>query len=198
MKFPKLCIILLSLAFHASGFAQSSPVGPSSVVPPIAVIKDSKDTKQSPSPFENALPADAEDALLHATQGTFYSIDPDSIDYSAKEQVTNATKFHGFKILGKMDLASKQLAVVTKEFLDEVKNWNPTMGATTCMITPRHALQLKVKDHVYDFLLCYQCGLFEVYKDGKGYKSLEAVRGSPKLLNDILTAAHIPLPKQSP
>jgi len=46
--------------------------------------------------------------------------------------------------------------------------------------------------HTYDFLICYACQTLEIYRDGRNLTTLH-LAGSPKVLNQLLRDAKIPL-----
>jgi hypothetical protein len=102
-------------------------------------------------------------------------------------------KFHRFAILGHLDLDREQTATAVHEFEAAVAGW-AGRGRSACF-NPRHALRVTAGGHTYDLLLCYECGGMEVYRDDRLIADLGA-RGSPKVLNGILTGGQVPLATQ--
>lgn len=102
-------------------------------------------------------------------------------------------KHHGFKILGSTELVNadtKNSAI--NSITDAVKNFNGT-GAG-CFF-PRHSLRVVTsKRIIYDFVTCFHCVQIAVYSGEKQIGGAGIV-GSQKPLDDILTAAKIPLAK---
>jgi hypothetical protein len=125
-------------------------------------------------------------ALKYSTNAILFSLDP--MDRSLPED--KSSSLDGFKILGQTTLDSAQVRLAAGAFRKAAEDWDKV--SANCF-DPRHALMINFQGHMYDFLLCYQCHSMEVFKDDKSFTSI-GVTGSPKILNDLLTAAHLPLP----
>jgi hypothetical protein len=117
-----------------------------------------------------------------------FSLEPEDRPHS-----TSGT-LQGFKILGKANLTRSQAQLAANAFLKAAKDWD---GMSADCFNPRVALRILSQGHTFDFLLCYECQELDVYEDGKIMVSLGA-SGSPKILNSILAAAHVPLSKSGP
>ena len=135
------------------------------------------------TPTPNAIPDEALKVLRSHNSATFYSLEP--WERPKPEDKT----LHGYKILGKTTLDPKNEQVVEGAFEKAVSNWD---GMIANCFDPRHALSLSSSGHIYDFLLCYNCHQLYIYKDDKVIASMGAA-GSPKFLNSILAAAHVPV-----
>jgi hypothetical protein len=135
------------------------------------------------TPTPNAIPDEALKVLRSHNSATFYSLEP--WERPNPEDKT----LHGYKILGKTTLDPKNEQVVEGAFEKAVSNWD---GMIANCFDPRHALSLSSSGHIYDFLLCYNCHQLYIYKDDKVIASMGAA-GSPKFLNSILAAAHVPV-----
>ena len=134
------------------------------------------------------LGSEATSVLYGAKEATLYSIDPGIlVPNGAKREFTAVP----FGIVGKVKLTGEPLAMAKEAFADAVAYDNDT--GMFCF-NPRHALRIAADGHTYDFLLCYECEQIAVYKDGRELSGSRAT-GSPKILNDLLTANNIPLPK---
>jgi hypothetical protein len=133
----------------------------------------------------NKLPDDAASALNQCKHVVLYSLEPWA------PPSTNYTRLHGFKILGQATLDERQTATAVAAFESAI-SLIPQMGASC--FDPRHAVRVEVGGHVYDFLLCYACGYLYVYRDDKNIAVLSA-SGSPKVLNELLIEAKIPVSK---
>jgi hypothetical protein len=136
---------------------------------------------------ENKLPPEAEQALRAPAKITLYSLEP--WDLSTPRGKT----LYGVKILGQTELDGKRSATAIAEFKAAVANWD---GMIAMCFDPRHAIRVTAQGHTYDFLLCYECRQLYIYKDEGLLTSLGAA-GSPKVLNDLLSAARIPLSKSA-
>jgi hypothetical protein len=61
--------------------------------------------------------------------------------------------------------------------------------------SPRHGLRVTWHDHIYDFVICYECKSMLIYVDGRSVAGL-ALTGSAKTFDEILRAAHVELAKE--
>jgi len=142
-------------------------------------------TEPSAGSTENKLPAEAEQALRAPGKVVLYSLEP--WERPAKGDKT----LHYFKVLGRTELDRQQGATAIAEFKSAVAGWD---GMRAACFDPRHALRVTAKAHTYDFLLCYACHLLSVYRDNKLLATVGAA-GSPQALNELLSAARIPISK---
>ncbi len=88
-------------------------------------------------------------------------------------------------------LEQKQTASAIAEFKTAIGHWN---GVLAMCFDPRHGLRVTANGQTYDLLLCYACNQLYVYRGDRLVTSL-GVTGSPRVLNDLLAAAKIPLSK---
>src|SRR5579859_7313463 len=102
---------------------------------------------------QSKLPNSAAQALEKPDKAILYSLDPSV--YGKGEQY-----FHGFKVLGKMELDNKKSIEVANIFKSAILSGQNT--AATCF-NPHQALQLEYNDHIYDFLICYECHQLQVF-----------------------------------
>jgi len=134
---------------------------------------------------ENRLPEEVVRALDSATAVTLYSVQP--YNYGGQKD------FHGYHLLGHIELGQKRAKQAIHEFKNTYLPWNALLpGEIKCAFSPRHALRVISDGHTYDLLLCYQCGQFQIFRDGQQIAFYRA-NGSPVVLNGLLTAAGIPL-----
>jgi len=131
----------------------------------------------------NVLPDEALEVLRSPHSAIFYSLEP-----WERPKLGDKTLYH-YKILGQTVLDPTQEQVVAGAFQMAVGEWD---GLIANCFDPRHALRISSRGHTYDFLLCYNCHQLYVYKDEKLLANLGA-GGSPKFLNGLLSAAHVPL-----
>ena len=136
---------------------------------------------------ENKLPPEAEQALRAPGKVTLYSLEPD-IPPVPRDKALHQV-FHNAKLLGQTELDGKQSAMAVAEIKSAISEWK---GQIFMCFSPRHALRVTAKGHTYDFLLCYACQALEIYRDDQPLASLGAA-GSPKVLNQLLRAAKVPL-----
>ncbi len=131
----------------------------------------------------NRLPDDAADALREAQSGVLYSLEPWT------EPEASGPKLEGFAVLGKTELTANAFLSAVNEFETVVERSD---GIVAACFDPRHALEVTSGGHRYRLLLCYACHQMAVFRDGKRIAMLSA-SGSAKTLNDLLTAANVPV-----
>jgi hypothetical protein len=129
------------------------------------------------------IPVELDAVLSAAPKAILYSLEP------ITEPNPPGPKLHGFKILGRTNLDQKQTVAAVNAFKVAISDCG---RASVACFDPRHALRLTKDGQTYDLLLCYACQNLYVYRGDKLFTSFCA-RGSPKTLNELLTAAKIPL-----
>jgi len=179
---PRLLSLLLATALLAQG-------APSESAPPSSTAPAAQDNSRAI--------ADGMKALHAATKGILYSLEP--WGYSDPQDLPADKTLHNTIILGQMDLNPKQLKTVVDEFQSAMDKWDakmsdmpPGSGIGFGCFNPRHNLRITMDGHTYDFLICYECGNYVLYQDGRQIKNWGLV-GSPKALNDLLAAAKVRL-----
>ena len=131
--------------------------------------------------------ADALKALLDAKKGVIYSLEP------TEEPKAGDPTFHTYKVLGHAELNPQQMATAMNVFVVALaRSGGATNVGVLCRIQPRHALSIVAGGHIYDYLLCFQCGQLEVFVDNTDIGIVTAGR-SPEVLNNLLTSLKIPL-----
>jgi hypothetical protein len=133
---------------------------------------------------KNKLHPSAATALSAPTDVVLYSLEPEG-GADASESL------HDFTILGRTKLDRERMPTAINAFRAAISDWD---GAIYMCFNPRQAIRVTAHNHTYDFLLCYECHQLYVYEDDKLLQSLGA-SGSPKVLNDLLKTAGIPLAK---
>jgi hypothetical protein len=68
------------------------------------------------------------------------------------------------------------------------------------MFPPRHAIHAESDGKAVDILICFECGWVNVFFDGKGEdepeKRISINASAQPVLDKVLTAAKVPLPKK--
>jgi hypothetical protein len=136
---------------------------------------------------ENKLPPEAEQALGAPGKVTLYSLEPWDRPTPGDKTLRNV------KVLGQTELDEGRGAKAIAKLKAAVSGWDGMMSA---YFDPSYALRVTAKEHTYDFLLCYECHLLAVYQDDQLLTTLGA-SGSPKVLNELLSAAKLPLSKSA-
>jgi len=150
-------------------------------------------SKPNPVRPPNKLPDEAIEALKSAAKFILFSLEP----FTPREEISRLKpeqKHHGFKILGSTELVNaetKNSAIST--LTDAVKNSDG--GGSAMCFSPRHSLRAVTSNGtIYDFVICFECSRLRIYS-GEKRTALADVKGTQKPLDDILTAAKIPLAK---
>lgn len=176
--------IAATLFFASLGFA-APPDAPSPKAPP---------SKTNPVRPPNKLPDEAAEALQSGVKFILFSLDPPMTRKEANEELKPEQKHHGFKILGSTELVTpetKGSAIST--LTDAVKN---SGGGSAMCFSPRHSLRaITSKGVIYDFVTCFHCDKIWIFSGEKRIGEA-TITGSQKPLDDILTAAKIPLAKK--
>lgn len=111
----------------------------------------------------------------------------------ANEELKPEQKHHGFKTLGSIELVNaeaKNSAIST--LTEAVKNSD---GGSAMCFSPRHSLRaITSKGKIYDLVTCFECSQIVVYS-GENRIGGAKITGTQKPLDEILTAAKIPLAK---
>jgi len=130
--------------------------------------------------------------LQKAAKVTLYSLDP---SFNAPK---TASVFQNFNVLGELPLTGDQAQLAADAVASALNLGRPivaenmSIGASACIIEPRHGLRVVANGHTYDYLICFQCGQGIVYEDNKEIASLN-IGGRPTVLNNLLVAAKLPV-----
>jgi hypothetical protein len=120
--------------------------------------------------------------LIEPQSAILYSLDPEA------PQSTGG--FHGYKILGELNLSPESISEAASEFKDAVESFKEDMPAMACF-NPRVGIRVIKNQKPYDYLLCYECNHLRAFDGEKKYEFDAA--GNPQNLNDIFTTANIPI-----
>lgn len=115
-----------------------------------------------------------------------------SIDVQADFQERGHGRFHGYPVLGKIQIASEaDREQITRALMDGISNSDKEGLLPNCF-WPRHAIQMVDGGETTEYVICFQCLQIEVYKNNQ--KTMERTTKVAKpLLNDYLRAAEIQL-----
>jgi len=132
---------------------------------------------------EEEFSVDTVKALAHPQAVILYSLNP------IKAQDTAQT-FHGYVVLDQIRLNEKQTkAAVAAVNAAVPKDHALLAGDAPSCFRPRHGLKVAGAGHIYDFVICYECGWLEEYVDGNLTKAL-TIQGTPKALNELLALSN--------
>ncbi len=143
-------------------------------------------------PFDNTIPKNVRELLNAAESLELISLDPDAekLDEGEKER----GYFQRWKILGSTVVKDRDARdELVKTIVNGVPDKASELEVALCFI-PRHGLRAKVKDSLVEMIICYQCKRINVFVDGK-FRRMCVTEKEPQVrLDEILTAAKVPLP----
>jgi hypothetical protein len=98
--------------------------------------------------------------------------------------------FQSWQTLGRVSISGIEATKVSKNLIKWVQQ--PLPKALAACFSPRHGARIASNGHVYDFVLCFECGTGKVYKDGgeTAYAELYSP-GQRELWNQLLDTAKI-------
>lgn len=125
-------------------------------------------------------------ALSEAKEVTLYSLTGRG---KSDLPQTNAGPIGGFEVVDFKVFNGELVQDVTSMFRNAIYGEN---GASACF-QPRHALSVKTQDHLYDFILCFECGNMGLYEDEELF-FMVGVERDAEALNALMLKAGMALP----
>lgn len=173
MKRP-IFLALFALAVFGSGWAIYFVVG-----------EQARRARHEGSAQYQLLPA-AVQALESPGQMTLYSLDPEPYDLPAPR----SELFHAYHILGETSVpAPADRQRVSQEIQQAVAAAD---GPPDMCFNPRHGVRVTRDSKTFDFLICFECDAIYTFADQSRIDG-GALHGTPTTMNEILTAAKVPL-----
>lgn len=136
------------------------------------------------------LPREVLEGLASSSSITLYSLQP----WGGPD--IPQWDFHGHHILGSFKLSPDQAKKAIAALNAALSAGDANM-ISMCLISPRHALALKVGGDAYDILICYECGQLEMYKNNQNLPFHGMIGRNPEVLSGLLKSAAIPLADNS-
>jgi hypothetical protein len=125
--------------------------------------------------------------LLKAFEGAnkvvLYSISPEEEDPSKRN-------FHGHPIVGKAMLRPEEATAAFAEIQHSLHEWN--VGGGLCF-NPHHGLSWRSGTHRYDLVICYLCGVLDIYEDSVEIGAFNTLEGTPTVLRNISNSHGLPV-----
>lgn len=146
-----------------------------------------------PARAANKLPSEAAEALKSGVKFTLFSLNPGWMTKDQMKAMKPEQIHHDFIILGSTELVNAETrnSAITS-LTDAVKNSD---GSSALCFSPRHSLRVITSNGtIYDFVTCFECSQIVVYC-GENRIGGAKIKGTQKPLDEILTAAKIPLAK---
>jgi hypothetical protein len=110
--------------------------------------------------------------------------------YVPPEGVSVTESFHGYPVLGKVEVTDPQERKRLVAALKEGTGPEGTQGGCFC---PRHAIRAVQKGRTFDYVICFQCHGVEEYVDGKRKPSRAFYNSVKPAFDQPLTDAGIPI-----
>jgi hypothetical protein len=100
---------------------------------------------------------------------------------------------HGYPVLGKVEITDPEKRRAVVSAIKEAVRDKPEYGMN-CFI-PRHAVRSVKGGGTVEMLICFQCRIYEIYRDGKPDRAGSGLisQNAKTLLNTTLTDAGVPL-----
>jgi hypothetical protein len=159
-------------------------MGPLLLATPGCTAKEEESTDPFDSPLEERLPSDVRQFLENSERVVLYSIEGEG---EAVPESTE-TSFHGFRILGKTELASaeQRQEILTALYLGIEEGGSPAL-----CFSPRHGISAHSGHSSIDFVICFECMQLDVF----GKRHCRVVIGeSPRdKFNSVLTRSGVAL-----
>lgn len=145
--------------------------------------------QEAAPPAGAKLPAEAEAALRLAPKWELFSLDPE-----VEQDAANPETFHGWKVLGSVEVTDKATRLKLLESLKASVAAN--RNEVAACFWPRHGIRVNYQGMQQDYAVCFQC------YQGRWYTGAEVNEGfaltdSPRdEFNRVLTKANVSLPAQ--
>ena len=134
------------------------------------------------------------DPRVAADGFTLYSIDAGREPGDGSSADGDAPKFHGWIVLGKVDIDDRaERSRLINALQEGIDNNN---GSPAKCFNPRHALRIVDGDSTTDYLICFECYQIQVFKarNELAPTSVKLTAKEPeKVFNDALRKAKLPL-----
>jgi hypothetical protein len=142
-----------------------------------------------------ALPDDSRSVLDNSQKFVLLALYPHAHEEPGEWRKLKAKKiFHGYRVLGETTIASK---IEKRKLLQELYNgmkFGRTWNMAACF-QPRHAIRAQWQNETVDFVICFSCRQYKVYRYGKRWRDDFPITDSPReTFDDSLSRAGITNP----
>jgi len=127
------------------------------------------------------------DSRIAVDSMTVYSLD--GTYHRQKGQKPPAETFHGYPVLGKVDIAAKDRTAILAAVKKGIAQSD---GKENNCFWPRHGLRLKQEGKTIEYLICFECLQLEEFIDG-GQAHKPTTRSPAPVLDAQLERAGVPL-----
>src|SRR4029077_12522393 len=109
------------------------------------------------------------------------------------EKVTVTKGFHKYEILGSTKVTDKETCSKLTEKVSAAATRMRSFGDLSACFVPRHGLRISAEDKTIDLVICFECKQIKIYIDAECVWIAKTSRTPEKLMDDVLTAAKVPL-----
>lgn len=145
------------------------------------------------------IPSSAAAELENPDSVELISIDPLPIEALPPQQRSTAANLRGYRILGQTRITdpSVQRRLIRSFKWGARLNYVPFFMGSACF-SPRHAIRVTHGQSTTDFMICFECGHVEVYRDQpkQGWK-FDIIDFPESTFDEILRKADVPLAPKS-
>ena len=148
------------------------------------------------SPF---LPWDIRNALSSPETVELFSLESGNEKLFPQSEL-DRPRVYNFPNLGSTVLNPADSSIVTNWLWYRLVWYDSPLSLRTVefgCFWPHHMVRITSQGHVYDFVICFNCGNAQVYRDGI-WKYQFGWTGDRSAFNKILINAHVPLPQTQP
>lgn len=138
----------------------------------------------------NKLPEDVLSVLEKADKIEILSIDP--VFKKEKDVDKTKEKFHGYQVIGKIEVKEEVRKKIISSFLEDMVGKNEMAKC----FEPRHAIHAVLGEKTVDLVICFRCQQFNVYVNSSTTSKTYAISKAPEPIFDkVLIDAGIPKAK---
>ncbi len=131
------------------------------------------------------IPAEVLAVLENAEEFEFLSMDPHMYENP------NGTELHGFRILGNMKITDAEQREALVQSLKKAVDDHRHNYRLACLLQPRHAIRAKHGAVTMDVLICFECEMAEVFRNGERHSGFLLTASEKGFFNGVLTDAGI-------
>lgn len=107
------------------------------------------------------------------------------------QNLTEEEKFHGFPILGTVEITNRR---DRKAIISSIQTGINEGDMVASCFWPRHGLRIMTTDSTYEYKICFECSQYRVYKDFDDRRSGGTISSSPQeFLNTYFKKAGVPI-----
>ena len=142
--------------------------------------------------FDAEAPSNPLVALRNATTFQLHSLDPTNSPVSADRWPPPKTRFfHSYRILGSTQIVDPNVQTKLVTVLETgIAEYD---GLVVRCFIPRHGIHIDDGNHVYDFVICFECRQIVCYVDGVDTETIPVNESPQPTFDRVLSNASIAL-----